>query len=177
MMKAMAKAKTNDEASAIVKREIQRVAGNRQIHHPISGAVHNALEKHPILRGKYKLRDERFESLAKDLASHQGYQDWHRKLDGEVEAWVRKHKEATEAEFETWLRWRYSQPDVQPKFPKGFSRLSGRQCEFLLVGMATHRRSGYLFFTGAGPQSGRCPPLSRLWRFRQYALVVAAVSC
>jgi hypothetical protein len=91
-----------------------------QLHHPISKRVHDAIEKHPKLKGKYKYRDPRITSRAVDKAAHNGYEDWHRKLDEEVANWIGNHKKATPKEFEAWLRWRYSQPDVKARFPQGF---------------------------------------------------------
>jgi hypothetical protein len=117
---AISKAETDEEAAAIMKREVTRIAGARQIHHPISDAVHRELEKHKNLSGIYRVRDPRFENLAKDLGSHQGYQSWHRQLDAETVAWLRKNDTATQSEFEAWLRRRYSQPDLKSKFPKSF---------------------------------------------------------
>ncbi len=117
---AISNAKSDAEAADIMRREVTRLAGDRQIHHPISGLVHKELERHKNLRGKYSLRDKRFENLAKDLQSHQGYQEWHRQLDQEVASWIADHTDATEAQFESWLRWRYSQPDVKSRLPKGF---------------------------------------------------------
>jgi hypothetical protein len=118
-MSLAAAAKTDDEAAAILRREIARHAGTRQIHHPISKPVHEALKEHRKLKGKYKLRDSRFELLAKDYESHHGYQDWHRKIDAEVVDWLNRNDEATEATFETWLKWRYSQDDLIERFPEG----------------------------------------------------------
>jgi len=71
------------------------------------------------LKGAYKARDPRFVTQAKDLPSHIGYQTWHRKLDEEVLAWFEIHKKATPAEFEEFLKKRYSQPDLLERFPKG----------------------------------------------------------
>jgi hypothetical protein len=117
---AAAGAKTDDEAAAIIKREVALIVGDRQIHHAISETVYEALQKHKNLKGKYHLRDKRFESLAFDYEAHHGWEVWHRKLDEEVAAWVEDHKDATEAAFEAWLRWRYAQPDLKARFPKGF---------------------------------------------------------
>jgi hypothetical protein len=116
---SIAGAKTDDEAAAIIKREVVRHVGNRQTHHAISETIHTALEKHKNLRGKYQPRDRRFESLAIDYESHHGYEEWHRKLDKEVKRWIDRNKDATEATFEAWLRARYNKPDLKSRFPKG----------------------------------------------------------
>jgi hypothetical protein len=91
-----------------------------QIHHPISAKIARELDKHPILRGKYKARDSRFTTQAADKAVHNGYEKWHRQLDDEVVQWLRDHQQATEQQFENWLRWRYSRPDLKARFPKNF---------------------------------------------------------
>ena len=114
-----AAAKSDDEATDIIKREVARHVGDRQVHHAISATVYDALQEHRILRGKYQLRDKRFESLAIDYDAHHGWQAWHRDLDEEVATWIRRNRDATEAKFEAWLRWRYSQPDVKARIPNG----------------------------------------------------------
>ena len=91
-----------------------------QIHHPISKTVFNALDRHPILKGHYRARDPRFTTQAIDKAAHNGYQRWHIDLDNEVASWVNSNPAATPAQFESWLRWRYSQPDLVWRFPNGF---------------------------------------------------------
>jgi hypothetical protein len=80
------------------------------------------LEKHPTLRGRYQPRDPRFTTQAIDEAAHRGYQTWHRELDAEVVQWLEAeaNQAATPAQFEAWLRWRYSQPDLLARCPNGF---------------------------------------------------------
>ncbi len=116
----VAGAKSDREAEAIVRREVARLVGGRQIHHAISERVYTALEEHNKLKGKFRLRDERFETLAKDFEAHHGYQGWHRDLDNEVVGWLDENKFADEATFKKWLRWRYSEPDLTRRFPAGF---------------------------------------------------------
>jgi hypothetical protein len=93
-----------------------------QIHHPISTKIARELEKHPTLKGKYTARDPRFTTRAVDKEAHKGYQKWHRDFDKEVVEWLgrEENKAATPAQFEAWLRWRYSQPDLKARFPIGF---------------------------------------------------------
>ena len=91
-----------------------------QQHHAISNPIYNALEKSPGLRSQYQPRDPRFFTQAKDLASHKGYQQWHRGLDQEVRRWVEKNPKATPAQFEKWLKQRYNKKDLRGRFPKGF---------------------------------------------------------
>jgi hypothetical protein len=96
------------------------LATSGQIHHPISRPVHQALDSHPQLSGQYQPRDPRFTTEAIDKAAHNGYQTWHRQLDAEVQKWLADNPKATTKMFEDWLRWRYSQPDLQALFPNGF---------------------------------------------------------
>lgn len=95
----------------------QKLTGQR--HHAISRPIHRALSRHPNLRGQYKAYDPRFTTRAKDLAYHHGYQHWHRQLDAEMKTWLIRNRKATPTEFENFLRWRYSQPDLIDRFPGG----------------------------------------------------------
>ncbi len=94
-----------------------------QEHHVISRRIARALKSHPILRGIYKARDKRFVAQAKDEESHCGYQRWHRDVDDEVIAWLRKTKDATREQFEAYLRELYSRPDMLARFPNGYGPL------------------------------------------------------
>jgi RHS repeat-associated protein len=113
---------TEEEAVALRTEWLAAKAAKGQIHHPISAAIHRALESHPTLRGHYRVRDPRFTAQAIDKAAHVGYQEWHRQLDAEVVEWLGRaeNQAATPAQFEGWLRQRYAQPDLQAKFPNGF---------------------------------------------------------
>ncbi len=119
ILQLAAKAKNDAEAADIIRREVEAVVGTGQTHHAISSPVHQALERHPILKGKYKYRDSRFEAFAKDLPSHEGYPEWHRKLDAEVSAWIDRNKHATEEGFERFLQERYDKEDLRKLFPRG----------------------------------------------------------
>jgi RHS repeat-associated protein len=90
-----------------------------QVHHAISRTVHQALEQHPVLRGRYEARDARFETQARDPEAHRGWQEWHRNVDAEVASWVRSNPNATRGQFESYLFQRYSQPDLLHRFPYG----------------------------------------------------------
>lgn len=90
-----------------------------QMHHGISRTVHKALEAHPNLKGLYGARDSRFVTQAKDLASHRGYDTFHRNIDAEVAGWVRGNPNATAQQFESYLRGVYQRPDVLTRFPGG----------------------------------------------------------
>jgi hypothetical protein len=90
-----------------------------QYHHAVGTKIHRATEAHPNLTGQYQARDSRFVTQAKDAPSHRGYQHWHRDLDNEVIQWIQRNPQATTADFETFLRQRYSQPDLLDRFPNG----------------------------------------------------------
>jgi RHS repeat-associated protein len=90
-----------------------------QLHHAISRPIAKELERHPTLAGQYTARDPRLTARAADPAAHRGYQQWHRELDREVVEWLRRSPEATPQQFESYLRGRYSQPDLLERFPGG----------------------------------------------------------
>jgi RHS repeat-associated protein len=92
-----------------------------QMHHGISRTIHEALEQHPNLRGVYQARDARFVTQAADLASHKGYQKWHRELDVRVANWIRANPNATPEQFEGWLDQVYQEADLLERFPAGFA--------------------------------------------------------
>jgi hypothetical protein len=121
VLAAVGKAKTNDEAVTVAKREIARHGAGVQKHHAISRAVHKELENHPFLKGKYEVRDKRFEAIAGSTEAHRGYQSWHRDLDSEVVAWIRNNRQASPSEFESWLKQRYAKPDLKDRFPDGLN--------------------------------------------------------
>jgi len=91
-----------------------------QMHHIISMTVWKALELHLVLRGHYTYRDPHFVAQGKDLKAHCGYQDWHRAIDAEIEAWLKKFTQATMKEFEAYLRDLYARPELRARFPNGF---------------------------------------------------------
>ena len=71
------------------------------------------------MKGKYKLRDPRFVTKAKDLSSHIGYQIWHRYLDMEIIKWIDRHPRARHLDFEIFLSDRYEKYDLISKYPNG----------------------------------------------------------
>jgi len=91
-----------------------------QWHHIISKVVWYELERHAVLKGKYTYRDSRLAMQGKDLNAHCGYQDWHRALDSEIIAWLKKFKDATAEQFEAYLRDLYARPELRARFPNGF---------------------------------------------------------
>ncbi|QRK11983.1 Wall-associated protein precursor [Archangium violaceum] len=91
-----------------------------QEHHVISRPIAKRLESHETLSGRYKPRDPRFVARAVDEKAHCGYQEWHRKVDDEVIAWLRRYPKATVEQFESYLREIYSRPDMLKRFPHGF---------------------------------------------------------
>jgi len=90
-----------------------------QLHHAVSAKVHQQLEQGKNLKGLYRYRDPRLATRAKDAMSHCGYEDWHRNLDDEVVGWISRHADATQNDFEAYLRNRYRQPDLLGRFPGG----------------------------------------------------------
>jgi len=97
-------------------------AATGQLHPAISTKVHKALEDHPTLSGAYRRRDPRLVTRGADKQAHYGYQRWHRELDDEVVAWLKRNRDATVEQFEAWLRWRYSQDDLRKRFPGGLPK-------------------------------------------------------
>lgn len=93
-----------------------------QLHHMISRPVHRALEQHPVLRGQYSARDNRFVTRARDLDAHKGYQTWHRELDAEIPAWLQRNPSATTSEWESYMINRYAKPDLNWRFPLGLEK-------------------------------------------------------
>ncbi|WNG51556.1 Wall-associated protein precursor [Archangium minus] len=126
-----AQAKIIEEAGQKAEEEIQAEALSStdcsepiqckgQLHHIISKRIAKALEEHRKLKGHYKARDPRFISRAADKKSHCGYQEWHRKVDAEVVAWLRSFRDATPKQFEDFLREIYNRPLMRARFPNGF---------------------------------------------------------
>jgi len=99
---------------------VRTVRAVGQQHHAISRTIHNALERHPNLAGRYAARDSRFVTQAIDDAAHRGYQTWHRELDQQVVGWIQVNPNASPAEFEGFLRELYATPDLASRFPGGF---------------------------------------------------------
>jgi poly(3-hydroxyalkanoate) synthetase len=77
------------------------------------------LERSEKLKGLYKARDSKWIAQAKDLLSHLGYQTWHRELDTEIENWIEDHPDATQQEFEKFLKELYDREDLKNRFPNG----------------------------------------------------------
>jgi hypothetical protein len=91
-----------------------------QIHHPISRPIQRELENHRTLKGTLKRED--YATQAWDEAAHASHDSVQRAVDKEVIAWILdpRNEDATPEEFLTFLRWRYSQPDMKARFPNGF---------------------------------------------------------
>jgi hypothetical protein len=102
-------------------RKVPRAERPPQKHHWISMAVHRELSNHPTLAGVYRYRDDRFVAEAIDYEAHVGLQRWHIDLDTEVVNWLKSpaNSTATPLQFESWLQWRYGQPDLKARFPQG----------------------------------------------------------
>jgi len=69
--------------------------------------------------GSYADCDSRFTTRAKDKASHNGYERWHRELDADVVKWIERNTEATPQQFENFLKQLYNTPDLITRFPNG----------------------------------------------------------
>jgi hypothetical protein len=91
-----------------------------QVHHIISRRIARALKEHRTLRGLYEPKDKRFVTKAKDKESHCGYQKWHREVDREVIRWLDRYPNATQQQFEAFLREIYNRPAMLKRFPHGF---------------------------------------------------------
>ncbi|MGH6931102.1 MAG: RHS repeat-associated core domain-containing protein [Dongiaceae bacterium] len=97
--------------------DVAKLTGQK--HHVISSRVFAVLEKHDILKGVYTLRDARLVAKAKNKMSHYGYQSWHRSFDDEVSTWVRDNPQATQDDFEKFIRDHFDRPDMKDRFPAG----------------------------------------------------------
>jgi hypothetical protein len=92
-----------------------------QWHHGITKQIHTALERHDVLKGVYKYRDNRFVTQAIDKAAHKGWQTWHRDMGKKVVDWIYENEKATPAQFEAWLRNLYkTDKTLDWRFPNGF---------------------------------------------------------
>ncbi|MCP3063718.1 Wall-associated protein precursor [Myxococcus sp. K38C18041901] len=112
--------KKAEEKQAREEAEAQKAKPTGQVHHIISNKIARELDKHPVLKGKYKGRDSRFVATAVDLPAHRGYQDWHRKVDDEVVEWLQRNPQATTKQFEKYLHDVYDRKDLKERFPHGF---------------------------------------------------------
>jgi len=91
-----------------------------QLHHVISKRIARTLKDHETLGGHYEARDPRFVTRAVDEQAHCGYQEWHRKVDEEVIAWLNARRRLTPEQFEAFLRQVYKRPEMLERFPHGF---------------------------------------------------------
>jgi hypothetical protein len=95
------------------KETIKRVG---QKHHIISNKILKAINEHAILAGKINRNDPRLLVIAKDLASHIGYQFWHMKYDKLVVDWLKVNKDATLAQFFKFLHNEHQQDYLKDRF-------------------------------------------------------------
>jgi cytochrome c1 len=115
-----ARLRAAETAGRTAASRVATVVTTGQRHHVISTRIGRALERHPSLAGYYSRRDSRFITEAVDEAAHRGYQRWHRDVDKEVVRWLGQNRNVTPKQFESYLRWRYSRPDLRGRFPNGF---------------------------------------------------------
>jgi hypothetical protein len=92
-----------------------------QWHHILSAKVVRALGQHEVLRGALGRND--FLVQAVDVASHRGYQTWHRAYDDEVVEWLGTHTTATSKEFLQFLLEVYGRPEMRQRFPNAVNLL------------------------------------------------------
>jgi hypothetical protein len=93
--------------------EIIEITG--QSHHILSTKIMKALNEHKMLKDIFG-RDD-LVVQARDLVSHNGYQEWHRKYDFEIVNWLVKNKRAGNEEFLNFLIGFYKTPEMQYRFP------------------------------------------------------------
>lgn len=78
------------------------------------------LQGHYTLKNVYKYRDPRFVTQAIDKQAHRGYQKWHKQMEDNVIAWLRREGRATPAQFEAYLRDLYkTDKTLNWRFPNG----------------------------------------------------------
>ncbi|WP_051669918.1 hypothetical protein [Bryobacter aggregatus] len=110
------------DTSAIIYNAQKPTATNStgQWHHAIGRVIYRALESDENLKGIYRARDSRFITQAKDLASHRGYQGWHREYDLLVARYIAEARNLTPVKFEAYLKDLYrTLPSLTSRFPKG----------------------------------------------------------
>jgi RHS repeat-associated protein len=88
-----------------------------QWHHILSNKIFNTLQDHKTLKNIFERAD--FLVQARDLASHNGYQKWHRDYDDRVVDWLVNNKKATPEAFLEFLRSIYDEVDMRYRFPDG----------------------------------------------------------
>ena len=77
----------------------------------------------PHLKGIFNREDLLVQAI--DLASHRGYQAWHRAIDRGVIIWLEENLDATPAEFLEELEYMYTNiPDVSARFPDALIRIN-----------------------------------------------------
>ena len=94
------------------------VEATGQLHHIFSNKVMDALDSHNTLKGIFGRND--FLVQAKDAASHNGYQTWHRTYDDKIVEWLTANKDATPEKFLNYMLDLYNETDMQDKFPDAY---------------------------------------------------------
>ena len=92
-----------------------------QWHHVFSRKIMRQLNKHETLQGVFSRKDVVVRAL--NLASHKGYQKWHRAYDDQVVRWLRNHPSASPNEFLDFLMEIYASPDMRQRFPYGLEAI------------------------------------------------------
>jgi len=109
-----------DEAGDVLRLPFKvgdTVEATGQWHHLLPNKVIRALGEHRTLRGVFTRND--LLVRASDLASHRGYQTWHRADDAEVVEWLADptHAAASQREFLEFLLEIHRRPDMLERFP------------------------------------------------------------
>ncbi len=143
------------KAYSVVKKLKDAGKAVGQVHHLISKRIGKAISRHKVL-GKIGLkeRDKRFTKIAKDISDHNGYDNWHRDVDSEVEDWLRDNDEATIDEFGDFMKDLYCRPDNRRRFRPGtfherrrrrreFAHVHGSRVVLLLYGECPRRSPGH----------------------------------
>lgn len=102
----------------LAEQAVEQVATG-QNHHLLTNKVMDALSEHRTLRGVFKRNDKRFQYPAKDLDSHNGYDQWHRDIDKEVVRWINleENRKAAPQQFIHYLHDLYQQPLHRSRIP------------------------------------------------------------
>ncbi len=107
----------DDIGRGIVAHGDDAVALTGQWHHLLSNKIMRALDRHEVLSGV--LRRDDLLVQARDLASHRGYQRWHRTYDEDVIRWLGSNegRSASARQFLEFLQNVHLSPNLQHRFP------------------------------------------------------------
>lgn len=100
-------------------RGVTAISSVGQRHHLLTNRIMEALEVHPKLGNIFDRQDPRLISRARDIASHIGYETWHREYDERVVAWLQspQNRYATWQQFTQFLHNIYQEPGMRERIP------------------------------------------------------------